>query len=142
MRTRCAATRAVHGRGTSAAMCDDWQEYQTFRCWALSTGYAPDHSIERLDKRVGYSPANCRWTINRATKSLTRRSAERREDGTPWVEVAEAHDIPLATYNNRRLRGGWSPEMAATWPVGKLRNSGKARGANGRYLPQGQIWKR
>jgi hypothetical protein len=47
------------GRGIK--VCAEWQEFESFREWALSHGYADDLSIDRIDNDKGYSLDNCRW---------------------------------------------------------------------------------
>ena len=48
------------GRGITIYM--PWMDYETFRDWALSNGYADDLSIDRKNTNGNYTPDNCRWT--------------------------------------------------------------------------------
>lgn len=69
------------GRGIT--VCQEWaSKFTAFRDWALANGYRESEaSIDRIDRRLGYCPENCRWataqlqtwnrgkTIFRQTKS-------------------------------------------------------------------------
>ena len=48
------------GRGIE--VCSEWRNnYQEFKRWALSNGYADDLSLDRIDVNDDYNPNNCRW---------------------------------------------------------------------------------
>lgn len=51
------------GRGIT--VCDEWHNYLSFKKWALSNGYAPELSIDRINVDGNYEPSNCRWITMR-----------------------------------------------------------------------------
>lgn len=77
MKLRCSNQRdpkfeRYGGRGIR--VCTRWQRsFETFRDWALSSGYRDDLSIDRINNDHGYRPSNCRW----ATASQQRRNQRR-----------------------------------------------------------------
>lgn len=63
--------RNYGGRGIT--VCESWRAFPPFGVWALSNGYKPGLSIDRIDNEKGYSPDNCRWTNQKEQMRNTRR---------------------------------------------------------------------
>lgn len=82
MRQRCYNNNnhAYHnygGRGIS--VCDEWDDYQAFKDWALKSGYDINAcrgacTIDRVDVNRNYSPDNCRWVDMRAQSNNRRKT--------------------------------------------------------------------
>lgn len=59
--------------GRGIAVCVAWQQYETFRQWALSSGYRVDLEIDRENNDGNYEPGNCRW-VTKAEQQRNRRN--------------------------------------------------------------------
>ena len=43
-------------------VCDEWRTcYETFQTWALAHGWKKNLTLDRIDCKGNYEPANCRW---------------------------------------------------------------------------------
>lgn len=52
------AYRYYGGRGI--CVCNEWHNFENFKNWALSNGYAENLSIDRIGVNGNYEPSNCR----------------------------------------------------------------------------------
>ena len=51
-------------------ICDEWRSFEAFHFWAILAGYRDDLTIDRIDRRKGYCPENCRWaTLSEQNKN-------------------------------------------------------------------------
>lgn len=76
MRQRCCNPKATDysdygGRGIT--ICLEWNDYSTFKNWALNHAYQENFSIERRDVDGDYSPDNCYWACNNIQASNKRK---------------------------------------------------------------------
>mgnify|MGYP001558967709 CR=1 FL=1 len=51
--------------GKGIKVCSEWAEnYLAFRTWAVSAGWKPGLTIDRINPTGDYSPSNCQWLTN------------------------------------------------------------------------------
>jgi hypothetical protein len=114
--------------GRGIGVCARWQEFKNF---LADMGEPPSGlSLDRVDNSLGYSPENCRWAT-RVDQSRNRRGVHRIRVGDAELTLPEwsarngiAHKTIL-----ERLRKGWDPAAAVTFPTMKTR-SGIKHGAH------------
>lgn len=101
-------------------VCDEWRHFKVFKEWALSSGFKPGLSIERIDNNKGYCPENCKLiplneqgknksdnhyiTFNGETKTIS-----------DWARCLNVKKTTLI----HRLNRGWDEERTLTQPIAK-----------------------
>lgn len=121
MRERCSTpsqNRYKNYGGRGIKVCEEWDDFNVFREWALSHGYSDELTVDRIDVNGNYEPLNCRWitpkeqannktnnryiTFNGITKTMTQWAEEKgMKASTLWA----------------RLDNGWSIERALNTPI-------------------------
>lgn len=76
------------GRGIT--VCEEWNDFEAFRNWALRNGYTDQLTIDRKDNDGNYEPSNCRWVTPSVQNLNTRQNANVEIDGvtktvTEWA---------------------------------------------------------
>lgn len=92
------------GRGIT--VCKQWMRFQNF---ISDMGPRPSkhHSLDRIKNNLGYSPNNCRWTIDFVQNNNTRRNRVFRHDGLSLSvsQWARRLRIPVQTLFKRITLG-------------------------------------
>ena len=103
-------------------VCEDWMSFDSFKKWAMESGYTDDLTIDRVDNDGDYCPENCRWVDmktqcnNRSTNHLLTLDG-RTQTISEW---ARELGIPPGVIFQRK-RNGWSDERALTEPVNSMK---------------------
>ena len=110
--------------GKGIRVCDEWNDYPTFRNWAIASGYSDGLTIDRINGNGNYEPHNCRWATyreqNNNLKSNTR--IQYREEVKTAKEWADEFGINYGTFKSR-LRYGWSMERIEKTPIQQHRRN-------------------
>lgn len=128
MRRRCRdkKLKGYHrygGRGIR--VCDEWQNYDVFREWALNNGYDENAdfqkcTLDRIDVNGNYEPKNCRFVDIKTQENNRRNNVMIEYNGkTQSIKMwAEELQIKYGLLRDR-LSHGWDFERAITQPVQK-----------------------
>lgn len=74
MHHRCESTNDVHYKnygGRGIKVCEEWNDWTTFRDWAINNGYDDELTIDRIDYDGNYTPLNCRWITQQEQSNNT-----------------------------------------------------------------------
>ena len=125
MKNRCSDETSVNYRGRGITMCEEWNDFECFRKWAIENGYDAhakqnECTIDRIDNSKGYSPDNCRWVNSKIQCRNKRNNKVLTFNGKshPLVVWSEILGIKPNTLHKRIVYLGWSVEKAFTTPVG------------------------
>ena len=112
--------------GKGVKVCDAWKDYETFRDWALQSGYKDGLSIDRIDSEKDYCPENCRWATDTEQANNTNRNRCYTIDGVTdtLANWCRKYNMPYVTASSRVLRG-WNIMDALTLPPGQPRGTGQ-----------------
>lgn len=110
-----------HYGGRGITICEEWQDYEQFRDWAISNGYREGLTIDRNNVNGNYCPENCRWitqkeqTRNKRTTIYLTAFGETKS----LADWAEEKGID-ANVIRRRIKRGLSVEEAIETPTKRV----------------------
>lgn len=100
-------------------ICDEWKnDFLSFYEWSINNGYRDDLSIDRINNDGNYEPINCRW-VDKKTQSNNRSTNHYltyKGETKTIAEWSEIFDLKHSTIS-RRIKSGWSTEMALETPL-------------------------
>jgi hypothetical protein len=106
IRTRCknqSYPRYDDWGGRGIKICNEWDDFENFRDWAVSSGYADTLTIDRIDNSGNYEPSNCRW-VSRTEQMRNTRHNVNYTYGGKTLCLAEWCEITGTTYSRARGR--------------------------------------
>lgn len=106
-----------HYGGRGITVCDEWQEFEPFREWALANGYDENLTIDRIDVNGDYCPENCRWATIKQQANNRRRAHYVSYSGETHT-VSEWADI--YSVDQRKL---WQRLNKRDWDLGQALES-------------------
>ncbi len=117
----CEAWPNYGGRGIK--VCDRWLGDDGFENFFedMKSLPSPNHSLDRIDNLLGYSPDNCRWATNKE-QARNRRSSKLitiGEETKSMVEWCEVYDIQYSLVKDR-IQNDWEPVKAFTTPKKRI----------------------
>lgn len=117
MRDRCSAFGKSRGRNYAdrgIKVCDEWEDYEAFKSWALSNGYKDTLTIERIDVNGNYEPNNCTWISNEDQQKNKRNTMYVTVDGKKkrLKDACEEYGVPYMVAYQRIHKLGWNEEDA------------------------------
>lgn len=123
MHERCRREKHPHYKdygGRGIAVCNEWNEYVSFKKWAFENGYTDNLTIDRIDPNGNYCPENCKWATMQEQQNNKRNNhyiSLNSETHTisEWSEMLGINKTTL----KERLAHGWSDEATIMTPVRK-----------------------
>jgi len=91
-----------------------WMDYSVFRHWALTNGYKPGLTIDRVDNNKGYYPNNCRWTTKSIQAQNTRvlRSTNKSGyRGVSWNKKENIWKVNIMTNGKNKYLGRFTTAL-------------------------------
>jgi hypothetical protein len=121
MRSRCDNPKVncykdYGGRGIK--YCERWS---TFANFLADLGECPpDRMLERRDNSGNYEPANCLWAtpVEQANNKRNTRYVTFRGEEMSIARLAKISGLAYPVVQQRISKYGWTPEQAATLPLG------------------------
>lgn len=105
---------------TNIYVCEEWNEWNNYKNWALKNGYKVGLSIDRIDNKKGYCPENCRW-VSIADNNRNRRNVKHYMYNGKLLtlgQIANINNINRIRLYARVEKYGWTLEDAIQKPKG------------------------
>lgn len=85
--------------GSGIGVCDEWNDFERFKEWALSHGYKDNLTIDRINTNGNYCPENCQW-ITKADNTAKANKVSQHRKANNGDYYAIAPDGSLVIFEN------------------------------------------
>ena len=121
MKNRCSSPKChayKHYGARGIKVCDEWMEYEPFRDWSYSNGYAENLTLDRIDVNGDYEPSNCRWATRKEQANNKRGTIKLSYNNItrPLSEWAEKLGVKSSLLYSR-LKKGWEIDAILLTPT-------------------------
>lgn len=92
--------------GRGIIVCEEWDDFKTFKDWAINNGYNDELVLSRNTPKDDYSPETCSWITDlehRAKK--TKKLIDFNGETISLIELSKRTGISKSTLNSRLLQG-------------------------------------
>lgn len=124
MRYRCEKPNSstYHKYGAKGIkVCNEWStSFECFRDWSIANGYTDTLTIDRIDPKGNYEPANCRWVTQKEQQNNRTNNIKitYKNVTKSMIEWSNTLNIPIRILYGRYYLG-WTVERMFEQPVRK-----------------------
>lgn len=126
MKERCNNKNATNYKwygGAGITVCEEWTEFGSFCEWAETHGWQPGLTIDRIDIKKGYSPANCRFVTARQQFRNRRSNVSITVDGMTKLQCEWEEYLGL---KNKRI-AKWKMQRGIDYAISRIRDEIKQK---------------
>ena len=104
--------------GKGISIYGPWLDYESFKEWAIGSGYKKGLSLDRIDNEENYCPENCRW-VDKAEQRRNRKCVNKfnfKGKSLTLGQISKIIGVPRSTLAQRYY--------VYKWPLNKLFKEG------------------